>query len=108
MSGNEAELSVGALITAGVVLFLSFLTGGWAAGRMARMGWMGGSRPATATDPRALDPTTRSVVVVAAPYAGEDRAAWDPATDRAVASASGSCRVNPPARDGGYAESVWR
>jgi hypothetical protein len=36
VSGNEVELSVGALITAGVVLFLSFLTGGWAAGRMAR------------------------------------------------------------------------
>ena len=36
LEGNEAELSVGALITAGVVLFLSFLIGGWAAGRMAR------------------------------------------------------------------------
>jgi hypothetical protein len=36
VDGNETELSVGALITAGVVLFLSFLIGGWAAGRMAR------------------------------------------------------------------------
>lgn len=35
-AGNQTELSVGALITAGVVLFLSFLVGGWAAGRMAR------------------------------------------------------------------------
>ena len=49
-----------------------------AAGRMARMGWMGGDRPAIATDPAALDPGARSVVVVAAPYAGADRAAWDP------------------------------
>ena len=36
VDGNETELSVGALITAGVVLFVSFLIGGWAAGRMAR------------------------------------------------------------------------
>ena len=36
VTGNETELSVGALVTAGVVLFLSFLIGGWAAGRMAR------------------------------------------------------------------------
>jgi hypothetical protein len=36
IEGNQTELSVGALITAGAVLFLSFLTGGWAAGRMAR------------------------------------------------------------------------
>jgi len=36
VNGNETELSVGALITAGVVLFVSFLIGGWAAGRMAR------------------------------------------------------------------------
>jgi len=35
-AGNQTELSVGALITAGVVLFVSFLVGGWAAGRMAR------------------------------------------------------------------------
>ena len=36
VDGNQTELSVGALITAGAVLFLSFLIGGWAAGRMAR------------------------------------------------------------------------
>src|SRR3712207_2583876 len=33
---NQEELSIGALIAAGVVVFLSFLIGGWAAGRMAR------------------------------------------------------------------------
>lgn len=33
---NEEEISLGALITAGVVIFLAFLFGGWAAGRMAR------------------------------------------------------------------------
>jgi hypothetical protein len=36
VEGNEDELSLGALITAGVVIFLAFLLGGWAAGRMAR------------------------------------------------------------------------
>lgn len=36
IAGNEEELSLGALITAGVVIFLAFLFGGWAAGRMAR------------------------------------------------------------------------
>lgn len=49
-----------------------------AEGRMARMEWMGGDRPRRATEPRAHDPTARSVIVVAAPYAGADRAAWDP------------------------------
>lgn len=48
-----------------------------AAGRMARMDWMGGERPALATDPERLAPGARSVVVVAAPYAGAARAAWD-------------------------------
>jgi epoxyqueuosine reductase len=48
-----------------------------AAGRMATMGWMGGERPAVATDPRAHDPEARSLIVVAAPYAGADRATWD-------------------------------
>ena len=47
-------------------------------GRMGRMGWMGGERPSLATEPRRLDPEARSVVVVAAPYAGSERAAWDP------------------------------
>ena len=53
-----------------------------AAGRMARMEWMGGDRPAVSTDPRRLEPDARSVIVVAAPYAGRDRAAWDPEPDR--------------------------
>lgn len=48
-----------------------------ATGRMARMDWMGGERPARATDPRAHDPAARSVIVVAASYAGRDRGAWD-------------------------------
>ncbi|HEY7332595.1 MAG TPA: QueG-associated DUF1730 domain-containing protein, partial [Candidatus Limnocylindria bacterium] len=52
-----------------------------AAGRMGRMGWMGGDRPRLATEPRAHDPAARSVIVVAAPYAGRDREAWDPAPD---------------------------
>jgi epoxyqueuosine reductase len=52
-----------------------------AAGRMARMDWMGGPRPALATEPRAHDPSARSVIVLAAPYAGDDRAAWDPDPD---------------------------
>jgi epoxyqueuosine reductase len=51
------------------------------AGRMARMGWMGGDRPEIATDPRLVDPQARSVIVVAAPYAGRDRAGWDPQPD---------------------------
>ncbi|MEZ0234676.1 MAG: hypothetical protein ACAH81_06990, partial [Actinomycetota bacterium] len=36
VEGNEDELSLGALIVAGAVIFLAFLLGGWAAGRMAR------------------------------------------------------------------------
>ena len=48
-----------------------------AAGRMGLMGWMGGSRPARATSPRTHDPAARSVVVVAAPYVGVGRGAWD-------------------------------
>ncbi|MGQ0608521.1 MAG: tRNA epoxyqueuosine(34) reductase QueG [Chloroflexota bacterium] len=52
-----------------------------AAGRMARMDWMGGDRPRLATEPRAVDPAARSVIVVAAPYAGSDRGGWDPRPD---------------------------
>ena len=48
-----------------------------AEGRMGRMGWMGGARPARATDPRQHDPAARSVITVAAPYVGAERAAWD-------------------------------
>ena len=47
------------------------------AGRMARMEWMGGERPDIATDPARHDPSARSVIVVAAPYAGAERGAWD-------------------------------
>jgi MFS family permease len=36
VTANEEEISVGALIAAGVVIFLAFLFGGWSAGRMAR------------------------------------------------------------------------
>ncbi len=52
-----------------------------AAGRMGRMDWMGGSRPAVATEPRRHDPEARTVLVVAAPYVGAERAAWDPEPD---------------------------
>lgn len=52
------------------------------AGRMARMGWMGGARPDIATDPTRHDALARSVIVVAAPYVGAERAAWDPQPDR--------------------------
>lgn len=48
-----------------------------AAGRMARMDWMGGQRPALATDPERLAPAARSALVIAAPYVGAARAAWD-------------------------------
>jgi epoxyqueuosine reductase len=52
------------------------------AGRMGLMGWMGGDRPEVATDPRRHDPEARSVIVVAAPYDGRDREAWDPEPER--------------------------
>ncbi len=51
------------------------------AGRMGLMGWMGGERPRVATEPGRHGPDVRSVVVVAAPYAGVDRARWDPRPD---------------------------
>jgi epoxyqueuosine reductase len=47
-----------------------------AAGRMGTMGWMGGERPALATDPRRHAADARSVIVVAAPY-DAGRAGWD-------------------------------
>jgi epoxyqueuosine reductase len=59
-----------------------------AAGRRASMGWMGGERAVRATEPRRHDPAARSVVVVAAPYAGGDRQRWDSdpgAVERALA-----------------------
>jgi epoxyqueuosine reductase len=52
-----------------------------AAGRMGGMDWMGGSRPRVATDVREHRADARSVIVVAAPYAGGDRRAWDGASD---------------------------
>ena len=76
------------------------------AGRMARMEWMGGDRPARATDPRAQDPRARSVIVVAAAYAGSDRVAWDPAPDalrRALASVLTAGPAEPAGRIARYA-----
>src|SRR6186997_742249 len=77
-----------------------------AAGRMGTMGWMGGDRPAVATDPRAHDPSAGSVIVVAAPYAGADRATWDPAPDalrRALAPVLGGQPSEPAGRIARYA-----
>ncbi|HJP70428.1 MAG TPA: tRNA epoxyqueuosine(34) reductase QueG [Candidatus Limnocylindria bacterium] len=77
-----------------------------AAGRMARMGWMGGDRPSRATDPRAHDPSARSVIVVAAPYAGADRSAWDPdpgALRRALEPVVGGLPSTPAGRIARYA-----
>jgi epoxyqueuosine reductase len=51
-----------------------------AAGRMGTMGWMGGDRPAIATEPRRHAADAQSVVVVAAPY-DRGRAGWDPEPD---------------------------
>lgn len=77
-----------------------------AAGRMAHMGWMGGERPAVATDPARHDPEARSVIVVAAPYAGADRAAWDPdpgALERALAPVLAGSPAEPAGRVARYA-----
>jgi epoxyqueuosine reductase len=77
-----------------------------AAGRMGRMEWMGGERPARATDPRAHDAAARSVVVVAAPYAGVDRGAWDPQPDalrRALAPVLAGSPAEPAGRVARYA-----
>jgi epoxyqueuosine reductase len=77
-----------------------------AAGRMARMGWMGGDRPSLATRPRAHAPGARSVIVVAAPYAGADRAAWDPDPDalrRALAPVLAQPSDGPMGRIARYA-----
>jgi epoxyqueuosine reductase len=76
------------------------------AGRMATMGWMGGERPAVATDPRAHDPSARSVVVVAAPYVGTERQAWDPdpgALERALAPVLDRAAEGPTGRIARYA-----
>jgi epoxyqueuosine reductase len=76
------------------------------AGRMGLMGWMGGDRPAIATDPTVLDPRARSVLVVAAPYAGADRAGWDPdpgALRTALAPVLAGTPVGPVGRIARYA-----
>ncbi len=77
-----------------------------AAGRMARMGWMGGERPSRATTPTAHDPSARSVVVVAASYAGADRDTWDAdrrALQRALAPILAASPRQPAGRIARYA-----
>ena len=77
-----------------------------AAGRMGDMEWMGGSRPTTATDPHRHEPDARSVIVVAAPYAGSDRRAWDAQADalhRALAPVLAGEPKEPAGRIARYA-----
>jgi len=72
-----------------------------AAGRMARMGWMGGERPEVATDPRRHEPDARSILVVAAPYAAAaERGRWDP-SPRALAEALRPILAAEPAEPAG-------
>ena len=76
-----------------------------AAGRMGSMGWMGGKRPAIATDPSRHSAGARSVVVVAAPY-DRGRGAWDPDPDalrRALAPVLASSPREPAGRIARYA-----
>jgi epoxyqueuosine reductase len=76
------------------------------AGRMGRMGWMGGDRPRLATDPRAHDPEARSVIVLAASYTAADRGGWDPASDalhRALAPVLAGHPREPAGRIARYA-----
>jgi epoxyqueuosine reductase len=78
-----------------------------AAGRMARMDWMGGDRPAIATDPTALDPAARTVIVVAAPYVGPERGEWDEGADalrRALAPVLAGQPAAPIGRIARYAD----
>lgn len=77
-----------------------------AAGRMGLMEWMGGDRPAVATQPRRQVPSARSVIVVAAPYAGSDRGEWDPdpaALGRALAPVLSATPREPAGRIARYA-----
>jgi epoxyqueuosine reductase len=77
-----------------------------AAGRMGRMGWMAGARPAQATDPRRQDASARSVVTVAAPYAGGERGDWDPrprALHEALAPVLDGVPAKPAGRIARYA-----
>lgn len=71
-----------------------------AAGRMATMGWMGGERSATASEPRRLDRRAASVLVVAAPYVGPERGAWDPAPDH-LATVLAEILASAPAEPAG-------
>ncbi len=63
-------------------------------GRMGTMEWMGGERPYLATDPQRQDPAAASVAIVAAPYVGPERGAWDPAPDHL---ATALAHLGPPA-----------
>ena len=75
-------------------------------GRMGRMEWMGGDRPAVATEPRRHDPEASTVLVVAAPYVGAERAAWDPEPDalrRALAPVLAASPSEPAGRIARYA-----
>ncbi|MGZ8475154.1 MAG: tRNA epoxyqueuosine(34) reductase QueG [Candidatus Limnocylindria bacterium] len=77
-----------------------------AAGRMGLMGWMGGERPVTATDPRRHGVDVRSLVVVAVPYAGADRARWDARPDalrEALAPVLAGAPAEPAGRIARYA-----
>ena len=73
-----------------------------AAGRMGRMGWMGGERPAVATDPRAHEPEARSVIVVAAPYVGRRARLVGPRPGALHAALAPVLAADPPpSRPGG-------
>ncbi len=77
-----------------------------AAGRMGDMDWMGGERPAIATDLRQHQTDARSVIVVAAPYGGSDRRTWDGAADalhRALAPVLAAEPREPAGRIARYA-----
>jgi epoxyqueuosine reductase len=77
-----------------------------AAGRMGDMGWMGGARPAQATDPRRHQAEARSVIVVAAPYSGRERRGWDRDADalhRALAPVLAGTPDEPSGRIARYA-----
>lgn len=66
------------------------------AGRMARMDWMGGGRAAIATDPSRLEPGARSALVVAAPYVGRSRSAWDPDPSALARALARVLEAHPP------------
>jgi epoxyqueuosine reductase len=70
------------------------------------MEWMGKDRPEVATDPRRHDPEARAVIVVAAPYVGDGRAAWDPDPDalrQALAPVLDASPAQPAGRIARYA-----